>query len=324
MKYPPFGGGALGHWEGVRGLALKNFDKNALNDVDIYIGDPNEQIRESMRSMMRAEGLRRARTFNRIDDLTSAIKEITPDLLVLADDVAPNIFEVIRDIRQYRLGRNPFVMITMMVSADSDLSTKKAILAGCDDVMIKPVSPGRLLERVSHFTFNRLPFIATTDYLGPERRRQGDPRPSAIKQLNVVNSLKVKAQGKKLSQADLVRQVEESMTQVMSARLDSHGLKLGYICNLILKAYDEKRIDKAVEEHLLILVSVLEDAGRTAKGIGEPELANICTQLARQVEETAEHYENPTEAELGTIRKLTKAFELAKTARAAASPQPAG
>ena len=77
------------------------------------------------------------------------------------------------------------------------------------------------------------------------------------------------------------------MGDVMSARLDSHGLKLGYICNLILKAYEEKRIDKAVEEHLLILVSVLEDAGRTAKGIGEPELATICTQLARQVEETA-------------------------------------
>ena len=306
-------------------MALKNFDKNALGDVDIYIGDPNEQIRESMRSMMRAEGLRRARTFSRMDDLMTAVKEVSPDLLVLADDVSPNVFEIIRDIRQFRVGRNPFVMITMMVSADSDLSTKKAILAGCDDVMIKPVSPGRLLERVSHFTFNRLPFIATTDYLGPERRRQGDTRPSAIKQLTVVNSLKAKAEGKKLSQAELVRAVDNCMNDVMAARLDSHGLKLGYICNLILKAYEEKRIDKAVEEHLLILVSVLEDAGRTAKGIGEPELATICTQLARQVEETAEHYENPTDAELGTIRKLTKAFELAKTAKAAAAAQqPAG
>ena len=103
----------------------------------------------------------------------------------------------------------------------------------------------------------------------------------------------------------------------MAARLDSHGLKLGYICNQILKAYEEGRIDKEVEERLLILVSVLEDAGRTAKGVGEPELAGLCTQLARQVEEMAERYENPTESELGTIRKLTKAFELAKSAAAA-------
>ena len=70
--------------------------------------------------------------------------------------MAPNIFEIVRDIRQMRLGRNPFVMITMMVTPEKDVHTKKAILVGCDDVMIKPVSPGRLLERVSHFTFNRL------------------------------------------------------------------------------------------------------------------------------------------------------------------------
>ena len=263
---------------------MKNFDKDKLGDVDIYLGEPNEQVRESMRSMMRGEGLRRTRTFGRIDDLMTALKEMSPDLLVVADDMAPNIFEILRDIRQFRIGRNPFVMITMMVTADKDINTKKAILAGCDDVMIKPVAPGRLLERVAHFTFNRIPFIATTDYLGPERRRQTD-RPSAIKQLVVVNSLLAKAEGRKLTQAELSRQVEQCMTSVMAARLDSHGLKLGYICNQILKAYEEGRIDKEVEERLLILVSVLEDASRTAKHIGEPELAQICTQLARQVEE---------------------------------------
>jgi DNA-binding response OmpR family regulator len=300
---------------------MKNFDKDRLGDVDIFLGEPNEQVRESMRSMMRGEGLRRTRTFGRIDDLTNALKEMAPDLLVLADDMAPNIFEIVRDVRQYRLGRNPFVMITMMVTPEKELNTKKAILAGCDDVMIKPVAPGRMLERVAHFTFNRVPFIATTDYLGPERRRTaGTDRPSAIKQLVVVNSLLAKAEGKKITQAQIAREVEKCMTEVMAARLDSHGLKLGYICNQILKAYEEKRIDKEVEERLLILVSVLEDAARTAKGIGEPELGNICIQLARQVEEMAERYLDPTENELGTIRKLTKAFELAKGAKLNAAP----
>lgn len=299
---------------------MKNFDKDKLGDVDIFLGEPNEQVRESMRSMMRGEGLRRTRTFGRIDDLMTALKEMSPDLLVVSDDMAPNIFEIIRDIRQFRFGRNPFVMITMMVSADKDINTKKAILTGCDDVMIKPVSPGRLLERVAHFTFNRIPFIATTDYLGPERRRQTE-RPSAIKQLIVVNSLLAKAEGRKITQAQLSREVEKCMTEVMAARLDSHGLKLGFICNQILKAYEEGRIDKEVEERLLILVSVLEDASRTAKHIGEPELGQICTQLARQVEEMAERYLDPTENELGTIRKLTKAFELAKTAKMGAAAQ---
>jgi len=295
---------------------MKKFDKDKLTDVDIYLGEPNEQVRESLRAMMRGEGLRRTRTFARVDDLINALKEAPPDLLIAATDIDSSLFDVIRDIRHFKLGRNPFIMITLMVRPEDDEAVKKAILAGADDVMIKPVSPGKMLERVAHMTMNRLPFIVTTDYVGPERRRQTE-RPSAIKLLTVVNTLKRKVEGQRLTQGELSREVENCMNDVMAARLDSHGLKLGWVCNLILKSYDEKRIDKELEDRILILVSVLEDASRTARAIGEPELANICNQMARQVEEMAENYQSPTDNQLSTIRKLTKAFELAKTAKAA-------
>lgn len=295
---------------------MKKFDKDRLGELDIYLGEPNEQVRESMRAMMRGEGLRRTRTFARMDDLLNAIKEAPPDLLIAADDLDPTLFDMVRDIRHFKIGRNPFIMITLMVKADSDDAVKKAVLAGADDVMIKPVAPGKMLDRVAHLTMNRSPFIVTTDYVGPERRKSGDTRPSKIKQLNVVNTLKAKVEGNRLSMPELARAVEGCMNEVMAARLDSHGLKLGWVCNLILKAYEEKRIDKELEERLLILVSVLEDASRTARVLGEPELSQICTQMARQVEEMAENYENPTEAQQATIQKLTKAFELAKNAKA--------
>ncbi len=35
---------------------MKKFDKDKLSDVDIYLGEPNEQVRESLRAMMRGEG----------------------------------------------------------------------------------------------------------------------------------------------------------------------------------------------------------------------------------------------------------------------------
>jgi DNA-binding response OmpR family regulator len=300
---------------------MKKFEKDKLADVDIYLGEPNEQVRESLRAMMRGEGIRRTRTFARIEDLINALKEAPPDLLIAADDMDPSLFDVIRDIRHFKIGRNPFIMITLMVRPENDEAVKKAILAGADDVMIKPVSPGKMLERVAHMTMNRLPFIVTTDYVGPERRRaDGAARPSKIKLLNVVNTLKNKVEGNRLTMAELNREVENCMTEVMAARLDSHGLKLGWVCNLILKAYEEKRIDKELEDRILILVSVLEDASRTARAIGEPELANICTQMARQVEEMAESYQNPTDSQLATIRKLTKAFEMAKSSKASLPP----
>lgn len=301
---------------------MKKFDKDKLAELDIYLGEPNEQVREGLRAMLRAEGLRRTRTFARIDDLMNAMKERSPDLLVVTDDIDPNIFQIVKDIRHHRIGRNPFIIISFMVNPEEDRSIKKAILAGADDVLIKPVAPGPMLDRVAQLGTKRLPFIATTDYVGPERRRQTD-RPSKIRQLKVVNTLQAKLEGKRVTPVDLSRSVEHCMSDVMAAKLDSHGLRLGYVCNLILKAYDEKKITKEVEENLLVLVGVLEDASKTAKGIGEVELSAICVDLARQVEEMAEKYEEPADSDIALIRKLTKAFELAKGNSSAARPAPA-
>jgi len=293
-------------------MSTKKFDKDRRGDIDIYLGEPNEQVRESMRAMLRGEGFRKTRTFYRMEDLLAAFSENSPDILILADDLHANSFQLVKDVRGFKIGRNPFVLVTMMVGGETDLNVKKAMLAGADDVLIKPVSPGKMLDRIVHFTFNRTPYIVTTDYLGPERRRTTADRPSKIRQLVVVNTLKDKAEGRRITSSELARQVDRCMTDVMAARLDSHGLKLGYICNLILKAYEDKRIEKEVHNNLLILVSVLEDAGRTAKMLGEPDLSDICNDLARQVEELAESYQDPPESGLSTLRKLTRAFDLAK------------
>ena len=70
----------------------------------------------------------------------------------------------------------------------------------------------------------------------------------------------------------------------------SHGLKLGWICGLILKAYEEKNITKELHERLLILVSVLEDAARTARvlrTIGE-SYRNFSVVALREAELRAE------------------------------------
>lgn len=313
MGHRIWGNGAWGR----RGEPLKNFGRDSLAGVEIYLAEPNEQVREGMRAIMRDYGMRRTRTFGRIADLITAIKETPPDLLIAADDIDAKLFETIRDIRHSRVGINPFILISLMVGAQTEGAVQRAILAGADDVMVKPVAPAKMLDRVAHVTMHRQPFIVTNDYLGPERRTASPVRASNIRQLTVVNTLRNAIEGKRMTTGELMRAVENNMNEVMAARLDSHGLKLGWVCAHILKAYQEKRIDKQLEERLLILVGVLEDAGRTALAVGQPDLSQICIQMARQVEEMAENYENPTSLQIGTIEKLTKAFELAKSVKAA-------
>jgi hypothetical protein len=119
---------------------------------------------------------------------------------------------------------------------------------------------------------------------------------------------------------DLARSVDLCMNDVLASKLDSHGLRLGYVCKLLLNAYEEKKVTKEVEDNLLVLVEVLEDASKTSKVIGEIELSSICVDLARQVEEMAERYEAPDDGDFALIRKLIKAFEIAKQKSDASKP----
>ena len=124
--------------------------------------------------------------------------------------------------------------------------------------MINPLSPGKLLDRIGHLTFNRLPFIATTDYVGPERCRQGD-RPSMIPRLDVVNTLRDKVEGKRQSTVQLTRSINLGMREVLVAQLDSFHLKVAYACNVIVKSVQEKDLDVDRGKQFNFLAQVVED-----------------------------------------------------------------
>jgi len=294
---------------------LKSFDQEMLREVVIYFAEPSEQIRAGFRSTMHSYGIRHEHIFAGIVDLSNAIKASPPDLLIVDGELGLAAFDLVRDIRQFKLGRNPFIVISVMVDAKTEGAAQRAILSGADDVLIKPVAPGTLLDRVAYFTMHRLPFIVTSDYLGPERRRAANSRPSKIKHLEVVNTLKAKIDGSRLSVADLDRALKGSIDDMMSARLDSNALRLSSVSADILKSYEEKRVDKKVEGQLRMLVDVLQDAARTARTLDDPDLSQVCVKLASQIHEMGQDYEAPTSIQLSTIQKLASIFDLAKSAK---------
>lgn len=291
---------------------MAKLEREKLADVEIHVGDPNEQVRDSLRSIMRAEGMRRISTFIRFEDFIENLKKTTPDLLLLADDFDDTIFDVVRDIRNFRLGNNPFTVITMMIAQDNEVGMKKVIQCGADDVLIKPLAPGKLLDRIGHLAFNRLPFIATTDYVGPERRRQND-RPSIIPRFDVVNTLKDKAEGRRMTTVQLTRAVNLGMRDVLTAQLDSFPLKLAYACNLILKAWADKDVIADRGKQFNLLVSVFEDAGKHAKKLRRDALGDAWTAMAEKARAVQATFEGDgATPDLATLQAFPKAFEALK------------
>ncbi len=284
---------------------MSDFDLQSMEKVVAFIGEPDEQVRKELRQILNHAGVKQVSAHGSLGNLSKLITQVSPDLMILADDLDPGVFDFIRDIRHNKIGTNPFVLITTLIAPNHVDAVKRAMQAGTDDIIIKPIKEEQLLQRLKRVTVNRAAFVVTSDYLGPDRR--GKSRPSAIRRINVLNTMLEKASGKDVDMGNIREAVDGSMNEVLQARLDSHGYRLGFVCNLILEAYETKQITEEVKEKLEVLVDLLRDAAKTAERLEERELALLCGSLSRDVASIAERYDQPTPKDIDLIKKLSRA-----------------
>ena len=165
---------------------MSDFDLQQLDRVVAFIGEPDDGARNELCQILGHAGLRQVSAHADLAALRAMVAQVPPDLIIISDDFDPGVFDFIRDIRHNRLGANPFVLITTLVASDHVDAVKKAMQAGTDDIIIKPVKEEQLLQRLKRVTMNRAAFVVTSDYLGPDRRAKN--RPSAIRRITVLNT----------------------------------------------------------------------------------------------------------------------------------------
>ncbi len=291
------------------------FDLQQMDRVVVFIGEPDDDARKELRQILNHAGLKQVSAHASLANLKALMAQMSPDLIILADDLDPGVFDFIRDIRHNRLGINPFVLITTLVAPDHTDAVKAAMQAGTDDIIIKPVKEEQLLQRLKRVTVNRAAFVVTSDYLGPDRRAKN--RPSAIRRINVLNTMLEKANGRDVDVEHIREAVDGSMNEVLQARLDSHGYRLGFVCNLILEAYQTKNVTEDVHAKLDVLVDLLRDAAKTAERLEDRQLALLCGALSKDVYLISEHYKEPTQRDIDLIQKLSRAVVSAVKPRTA-------
>jgi AmiR/NasT family two-component response regulator len=291
---------------------MANLDRDNLKRATVYIGETNYHERNKLRDMFLAQGLKQVVCHSTLSSLRHLITEVPPDLLVLSDDFDPAIYDLVRDIRFQRVSENPFMLISMLVSPHRREALDRAIEAGVDDIIIKPVSPERVQERMRLVTFHRRPFIAIEGYVGPERKIED--RLNGAKRFAVVNTLLEKNNGRDMDKFALRAAVEGSLQKVLQAQLDSQSFRLGEVCERLVQAYDTQMIGEEVQSDLLMLAGVLRDASGVAQKLKDAQLSQLCQSLASSVDSIADHYDEPSSRELDLIRKVTMAFKMAMNA----------
>jgi DNA-binding response OmpR family regulator len=148
-------------------------------DADALLFDPVAANRVATRTALSAIGFRRVTATAMIDDLPKLLSGRVFDLFVadITQD-AEKACDLVRSIRDSQTGENPFLHIVLMAwKLEGDL-VKRALNCGADDLITRPFSVDFLAARIRTHTEARKPFIVTSDYIGPDRRR-APPRNSA-------------------------------------------------------------------------------------------------------------------------------------------------
>jgi DNA-binding response OmpR family regulator len=284
---------------------MVEFGPRALEKVVALVGERDDAARKEVQRTLTQAGVKLITAVDNLPALVKAMGKVAADLIILGDDLDPGVFDFIRDIRHNKIGSNPFVLVTTLVAPERVEAVKLALQSGTDDVIVRPIKEDQLIQRLRRVALNRQSFVVTSDYLGPDRR--GKNRPSNIRRINVLNTMLEKASGRKVDEATIRNSVEESMNGVLHGRLDSDGYRLGFVCNIIITAYESGNITPEVKSKLITLAEVLTDAARTAHRLKEVELAMLCGSLTSQVTAIAERYQSPTEADIALLHKINKA-----------------
>ena len=166
-------------------MSMSHFD-----NIRVVLAEPNPNLRNDLVESLNAFGIRNIKPTGNLSCIVQAIREGQVDLIV-ADTGLPegDLNSLISEMRFGREGANPFLVVITMVSAPSRQAVHNAINSGADLVLAKPFQRDALVKRIQELTQTRKRFVATADYIGPDRRTNKRPGAMEVPLIDVPNPL---------------------------------------------------------------------------------------------------------------------------------------
>ena len=289
---------------------MRDVDQKSRGTIEIYIGDPKGQLLQALRNAMLHEGFRATADFGKIEEVLEALNHQCPDVLVLDTGLEDgDVCDVIKKIRNHEIGDNPFVPVIVTTwQPDSDL-VRRVASCGTDAMLVKPISPGQLLERMEALAFRRRPFVVTSDYTGPDRRNDAN-RGSDIPQIKVPNTLRAKANGTPMSPDELQREIDGTLASINEEKLSRHAFQISFLEQVIASSMNGNRIDDSKRDMVDHLVYVANDLAQRVVGTKFDHVAELCHSLIDVATSIQKHFPRPNPKDLQLLKQLSGAILL--------------
>ena len=282
-----------------------------FQNVGMLLGDGNAMIRQGIKGALFTQGFREI-----IDtDKTSVAREViktSPVDILITDYLLPDgdALQLIHDIRHHRCGTNPFIVIITLVDGPEKEVIMKVMDSGSDDIIIKPISAGKLLDRIALMVRDRKLFVVTTDYIGPDRRSSHRAGTIDIPKIEVPNPVKAKVEGD--AGGEVLQSAVDAVARVINEqKMERHAFQIDYLVKIIGPMYEGGKVTPEVIPHLDRLLFVSEDISRRLEGTPFAHVGELCQSMVAVTSGVRKNPSSPMDQDLKLMPQLAKAIKRA-------------
>ena len=148
-----------------------------LRDRDVLILDAAGHTRTLLRQILALLGVSRVATAGNSDEALALLREKAFDIIFCDENARPHSpAEFVKSLRCDVTTLNVVVPLVLVSTAARFEKVKEWRDAGGNDIVVKPISPEAIKQRMASLVLCPKPFVTSKGFIGPDRRRNEDER----------------------------------------------------------------------------------------------------------------------------------------------------
>lgn len=276
-------------------------------EIRIVVAEPDRFLRSNLRQALFFAGFKNVTDVGSNERLHRILAEAPPDLLLLDPGLPDGDGgALIREMRFNRLGHNPFLPVIMTVWPEDTARIGRLIESGTDHILLKPISPQVVFERMEALIERRKPFIVTSGYIGPDRRRDARSREAAaIPTFVVPNTLRLRAKGQTVDPAALQGEIDAALGRVNEEMVRRQAFHIAF---LVERAGPLLELGNAAGDRVVTgIAASLDELTARLDATAFTHVAELCQTLHALLAHTGEGW---TGKDLAVLKNAAQAIVL--------------
>lgn len=279
-----------------------------LSRVDVLLCDPDHAYRATIADMLRGIEIKTITQVASLTEIQQRLATSMPDLLITETKLPDgDVCKFIHWLRHDGSGENPFLPIIALTAEPTSELVRKIVNSGSDDLLTKPMSATQLQERIVAMIQARKPFVVTSDYIGPTRRKVSN-RESNVPLIEVPNILREKATGE-VPGKNYQQAVDKMIDEINLQKLERYAFQINYLAERIVPALQAGGVNDGTRKHINRLGFVVSDARRRLGGTKYDHVSSLCEALIKVTKNIYEDPDNASDKDVRLLEQLAAAIQ---------------